>query len=101
MKRVRFTKAAEADVEGAFARCEGERMGLGEKFLERLDQAINQIAKSPLAARPVVEDVRRLMLRQFPFGLWYRVRESVLVIACVHAKRSPAVARKRALGSEP
>ena len=100
MKRVRFTKAAEADVERAFVRYEGERPGLGQKFLERLDQAINQIAKIPLAARTVVEDVRRLMLRQFPFELWYRVRDSVIVIARVHAKRSPAVARRRALGSE-
>lgn len=101
MKPVRFTEAAEADLQNAFVWYEGKRRGLGEEFLERVDQAINQIGKNPLAARKVVKDVRKLSIRQFPYGLWYRVAADSVVIACLHHRRSPVLARKRALRLEP
>ena len=84
-------------MENAFAWYEGKRPGLGKEFLERVDQAVNQIAKSPLAARKVIDETRRVNLRQFPYALWYRVETDSIVIACLHAKRDFALAKKRAL----
>ncbi len=53
---------AEADVQRVFAFYEAERPGLGEEFLDRVDQAVLQIAHNPLAA------VYSCAPRRLPYG---------------------------------
>jgi hypothetical protein len=44
----------------------------------------------------VLRDIRRQLLKRFPYGLFYRLIEGqVVVVACFHAKRSPRVWRSR------
>ena len=95
---VRFTPAAEADVIRAVEWYEGQREGLGLEFFARVDEAVQRVGSNPLAYRKVFGEARRINLRQFPFGLWYKVEQDAIVIACLHAKRSTALARERAIG---
>lgn len=46
---------------------------------------------------PVVHrDTRRLLLRRFPYGVFYRlVKDEIVVVGCLHAKRHPRVWRGR------
>jgi toxin ParE1/3/4 len=54
------------------------------------------IAAHPESAPIVHRDVRRQLLRRFPYGLFYRIVEGqVVVVACFHAKRSPRLWRSR------
>jgi hypothetical protein len=46
----------------AFAWFEGRREGLGNEFLERVDDAVSHIAKAPEGAQLIVDDVRRFPL---------------------------------------
>ena len=99
MKPVRLTKIAEADIAGAAAWYEAKKPDLGFEFVERVEEAIQGIAQNPLMHATVIEDVRRAPLSRFPYALWYRVEpDDSIVIACLHAKRSPRLARERALG---
>ena len=44
----------------------------------------------------VQRDIRRQLLKRFPYGLFYRlIHDQVVVVACFHAKRSPGVWRSR------
>jgi hypothetical protein len=51
-----------------------------------LDAAVQRLATNPEGS-PVV---RRVRLRRFPYGLFYRVRpDALVVLACFHARRGP------------
>jgi plasmid stabilization system protein ParE len=88
--------AAAADVEDAWRWYEARREGLGDEFLDAVQASLESICAHPEAAPLVHGDIRRLLLRRFPYGLFYRlIRGQVVVVACFHAKRSPRVWRTR------
>ena len=98
MTLVRLTRAAEADIEKVAAWYEGKRDGLGVQFVERVDQAIQKISETPLGYERIIREVRRVNVSRFPYALWYRVEGDAVVIACLHAKRDPRLAKERARG---
>ncbi len=96
---VRLTDTAKADIRKAALRCEAEREGLGEKFLDRVDEAIGRIEANPTGYAEVIRDARKANLRQFPYALWFQIKpDNSLVIACLHHRRDSALAKERAAG---
>ena len=82
--------AAAADLEDAFVWHEGQRMGLGEEFLDAVGQVFMAVAESPQRYRVVYRDTRRVHLRRFPYSVFYRiVGDDVVVLACFHGSRNP------------
>jgi plasmid stabilization system protein ParE len=93
---VRFTAAAERDVTEAFNYYEEKREGLGLEFLERVEEAVEVISQNPKLHAAVIDDGRRVLLRQFPFAIWYVVEEDgSVVIGCIHSKRDERLAVSR------
>ena len=90
MKRLVYRPEAAADVRAAFEWYEQQREGLGSEFLAELARAERTVQTNPLAFRIVRRDARRLMLRRFPYQLFYRVvTDVIVVVACFHGRRSP------------
>ena len=84
--------AAAAEIETAYRWYERERKGLGSEFLEALQKMVNAIAENPERFPTVRKDIRRAVLRRFPYSIFYRVVSGhVVVIACFHGKRNPRV----------
>ncbi len=82
--------AAAADVEEAFSWYEHQRLGLGEEFLEAVDAALREIVAYPLRQTAIFRDTRRLLLKRFPYAVFYRAYPSVIVVvACMHGRRNP------------
>ncbi len=99
MKPVVLTKVAQADVRKAAAYYDGQSEGLGDKFLDRVQETIDGIALNPLGYAARVDEVRMAALKQFPFGLWFHVEsDGSIVVACLHHKRNPVLAKERARG---
>jgi plasmid stabilization system protein ParE len=91
-----FTPDAESDVEEAFQWYESQRRGLGGAFRRALDISVAAIETQPEAYAVIHRNTLRVLLPRFPYGLYYRVFEqSVIVIACMHAKRHPNAWRSR------
>jgi plasmid stabilization system protein ParE len=91
-----FRPAAAADVEDAWRWYEARRDGLGEEFLGVVQATLAQIEGYPESAPVVYRDIRRQLLRRFPYGLFYRLLEGqVVIVACFHAKRDPRIWRTR------
>ena len=96
MKTVLFTPAAEADVREAFEWYEAQRPGLGGLFRRALDIGVGSVEQQPDAYGVVNRELRRFLLRTFPYGLYYRVMEqNIVVVACMHGKRHPTTWRSR------
>jgi plasmid stabilization system protein ParE len=94
---VRFRPDAERDVLEAATWYSGQRRGLGHEFLDALWSTVTAVAESPLAFPTVHRGTRRALMRRFPFGLYYRVEDStIVVIAVMHASRDPHRWRSRA-----
>ncbi len=90
MRQPVLLPCAAADIEQAYLWYEARSEGLGDEFLSLAQAAIDNLGGNPGAAPIVHHDMRRLLLRRFPHGLFYRViDDQVVVIACFYAHRGP------------
>ena len=88
---------AEADLEDAARWYEDERAGLAERFLSDVNRTFARIRERPLQFPAVSGDVRRALLHTFPYAVYFRVLdEIVIVLAVLHLRRNPKVWRGRA-----
>lgn len=96
MNQPQFREEAEADVQEAMAWYEEKRRGLGAEFLLCLEATMERIARHPTSSRAVLGEVRRALLRRFPYSVIYVLEgETVLVLAVLHGSRNPDDLRKR------
>lgn len=69
---------------------EKQKPGLGARFVSAIDEAIQRIASNPLAFPLVHGEIRRTVVRQFPFGIYFRVQaRDVVILAVMHGRRHP------------
>lgn len=85
-----ITPEAEADLAEAKAWYNRQREGLGEEFVLCVEEALERIRRSPKGASEVFPGVRRVVVRRFPYGVFYRVDpDQMAVIAVYHSHRDP------------
>ncbi len=88
---------AAREIQEAFDWYEGRGEGLGLEFLRAADACLSGIRRNPSAFQPVHEQVRRALLRKFPYALFYLISgDTIVVVACFHVRRSPADWQRRA-----
>lgn len=91
-----LTPEAEADVAEARSWYEEKREGLGEEFILCVEAGLAHIRRAPLGATEVVPGVRRVVVRRFPYGIFYRVdTDQIAVLAVYHSRRDPRVWQER------
>jgi toxin ParE1/3/4 len=82
--------AAAADIEDAFEWYHLKRTELADEFLQALRDAVAEVVDNPEAYPVLHRNTRRIRLRRFPYGLFYRLYPGVIVIvACMHGRRDP------------
>jgi plasmid stabilization system protein ParE len=88
---------AEADIESAARWYEGERAGLGGRFVSDLDRTFTRIRELPLQFPAITNLVRRALLHTFPYAVYFRMSdELVVVLAVLHLNRNPQMWKGRA-----
>lgn len=66
------------------------RVSVGIKFLDEIEHYINGIVTNPKAGRKVCGEVRRRILRKFPYGILYSVKDDgIRILAIMNLKRKP------------
>jgi plasmid stabilization system protein ParE len=81
---------AEADIAEAYAYYEEASEGLGAEFLRAVEAALATIERTPQLYAVVHRQVRRALLRRFPYGIFYVADgDTIVVLACFHARRNP------------
>lgn len=69
-----------------------ESRGLGQVFLDAVEQAIERLRTYPQAGPEIRGQVRRLLVARFPYSIIYRYDEEpsqIFVLAVAHHKRRP------------
>lgn len=90
MHAVRLRDEAGKDLDAAAEWYERQRTGLGTEFLDEALRAFRAIAARPLAYPVIHRDLRRALMHRFPFGIYFRVEtSSVVVLAVIHGSRHP------------
>lgn len=91
-----FRVEAQAEFNEAFDWYEQQRPGLGIDFLICVAEVLERIESLPEAYEVVFEDVRRVVVRKFPYLILYKVEPSrIVVLAVFHSKRDPQVWQDR------
>jgi plasmid stabilization system protein ParE len=81
---------AEAELTEAIDWYESRGEGLGADFMRAVDAAMAAIERNPEQHQIVRGQVRRAVLRRFPYGLIYVASEhEITVLACFHGRRDP------------
>jgi plasmid stabilization system protein ParE len=81
---------AEADLTEAKTYYENQREGLGDELVECVEQALERIRQNPCGPAKVYEELRRVLVRRFPYAVFYRADDDqITVVAIYHARRDP------------
>ncbi len=93
---INLLQEAEEELIKAASFYEQQQSGLGVEFIREVRRTCNLISVSPKAATRVRKEIRRRLVRRFPFSVLYQeVEDSVQVIAIAHQRRKPRYWAKR------
>jgi plasmid stabilization system protein ParE len=91
-----LSPAADREFEEAAAWYQREAR-LGEQFVEKVQEALDQIRQWPELHATIYRGIRRVRVRRFPYNVYYRIlADRIEVIAVFHTKRNPRVWQSRA-----
>jgi hypothetical protein len=96
MKDLILLLAAEVDVQTAYERYEAVQEGRGDVFLEVLEERLTLLRANPELGRMIEPPIRRLLLIDFPFGIFYEDQPMrLIVVGVMDLRQDPQAIAKR------
>jgi len=92
-------KEAEEDIKYAYEWYEGQRINLGNAFVEEINSKLQEIEEHPDLYMEVMGNVRRTLCKRFPYSIYFVQKKiDIIVMAVLHQRRNPSLwqARKKA-----
>jgi len=72
--------------------------GLGDAFLDRVNETMTRIATNPEQYPVTVADLHRAPVRKHQWSVFYRILpDESIVVACLSDRRDPSLAQRRSL----
>ncbi|MCF7965084.1 MAG: type II toxin-antitoxin system RelE/ParE family toxin [Methylobacter tundripaludum] len=88
--KMEFLESAQTELDQAFEWYEAQQKDLGVQFLNEFDAAIRRIATYPESYILIEKNVRRCLVKRFPYGILYGIdADKIIVIAVAHLHRKP------------
>ena len=95
-REFRVRAKAQRDIQKAKEWYDDRRSGLGDRFLAHVAKTFKAIESSPLAFPEVERDVRRTVVKRFPYSVFYYVDDQLVSVLCViHNRRDPRIWESR------
>lgn len=89
-RKILVRPEAECDLASSYAFYQECRRGLGDDFLNCVEESFERISKNPFLYPDIHRGIRRALLRRFPYGVFYLVMDGrISVLAVLHAARNP------------
>jgi toxin ParE1/3/4 len=95
---VSILSEAELDIDNAFIWYEIAQIGLGNDFFETVNKSVLFISNNPFSCTEIYNDIRRFVIKKFPYGIYYKVKseeKEIQIIGVIHFKRSKRIMRTR------
>jgi len=87
---IRFTPDADAELAEARQWYAHQRADLDFEFMGYIDDALSRVVRNPNSYPIVYRTLRRVVVRRFPFAIFYEVTEDEIhIIAVFHSRRDP------------
>ena len=81
---------ASRELDDTFSYYEYQQKDLGYRFISSFTEAVELIRFYPNGWHPLSKKVRRCMIKNFPYGIIYQVKENeILIIAVANLHRKP------------
>jgi len=65
-------------------------------FYKHVNNSLEKIAENPNTFPKVLQDVRKFVLKKFPFIIYYQIKRlTISIIAIFHASRNPELWKER------
>ncbi len=94
--RYEFHPEALEEFEDAANYYASKEAGLEVRFVAGVESSIRQICEAPTRWRIFEQDIRRSLVRTFPYGVLYSIEpDYVLIIAVTHCSREPGYWKHR------
>jgi toxin ParE1/3/4 len=99
-RQIILTPEAKTDASDAYRWYEGQERGLGDDFLDCLESAFLQIADRPARYPIRFDDFRRILIRRFPYAVYFDHDDNAVYIYYVfHCSQNPVKLTKRLRGT--
>ena len=96
MKPARFLEPAEVELDDAVVYLNEQVPGLGERFAQEIQVAVDMISRHPEIGSTMIRRVRKFPLRTFPYNVIYVADvDELVIVAVAHHKRRPGYWRPR------
>lgn len=91
-----FLPGVEDEIIDASQWYENKKEGLGLDFLLSVEAALFSIKRQPLTFQKVFSNVRRSVIKRFPYGVFFVIeKKTITVIAVSSFHRHPAIWQKK------
>jgi plasmid stabilization system protein ParE len=92
---------ADLDIQAAFERYEEFQSGRGEVFMRPLDAALTLLRQHPEIAPVYAGSYRRMLVRDFPYGIFYEAQPTRIIVAAImDLRQDPQAIRRKLPGSQ-
>ena len=93
---VEWLSGADADLQTAFAKFEDQREGAGAEFFLMIDDYLDRINRFPEIAPVYVQRVRRQVMKQSVYGIFYVVEPlRIVIVALLDLRQDDRQIRRR------
>ena len=87
---------AELDLREAISWYNNQQVGLGDKFLNFVDQKLKRIEENPQLYQKRFNDVRIGVVDRFPYVIHFKVKENKIIILSFYcARKNPQTVSER------
>jgi plasmid stabilization system protein ParE len=87
---ITIRRAAQQEYDKAVDWYEQQRPGLGAEFIRRVKEQLDAIEISPLAHAVAHRDIRKAVVQQFPYTVYYRaLKTKTVVVSIFNDHRNP------------
>jgi plasmid stabilization system protein ParE len=88
--KIRFHLEAELELEQAVFYYEDCQTGLGKQLNQEIKSTVQLMLAHPNAWPTIQNNIRRILVRRFPYGLIYSIgKVEIYILAVMHLNREP------------
>jgi plasmid stabilization system protein ParE len=92
---------ADLDIQTGFERYEDYQQGRGEVFMRQLDAAFTLLRQHPEVAPAYAGPYRRMLVREFPYGIFYQAQPARIIVAAImDLRQDPQAIRRKLVGEQ-